>query len=422
MPNAPDGWGADDEGRDHEPGFRFDRWKDRLIVVDQERVRLVNGWPELRAVERRHRRRRWQEFHPRFPVVLPSAQATVPSSPRSSTGQQVEPLADQRRRALASFRGIFPNDIASAVERFRSHQWPLLHALRQSYSLIELASDNPALFYLFACKHWYASLHGRLPTLDGISRRHIANHLGFPGSRGVVKILRKVEPESVCVSDWDTLRAVFAEPNHPAMKSLQHMPTVNLGVLSILMNDRIRSWAAPALLEQVAELSAERYRARIANRLETVAEMFSTVHPDCAPRPARSLDELDDLYRELRETFVEAQEAREIAEAARAKAGRFPQPPLPDLDHQIVALSSARALEREGEEQSNCVATYADRVVSGRCFIYKVTTPQRCTLAIKPTPSGGWAISELEVADNTAAEATTHRFVQSWIDHNAVLA
>lgn len=101
----------------------------------------------------------------------------------------------------------------------------------------------------------------------------------------------------------------------------------------------------------------------------------------------------------------------------------FQNPPIPGIPGKIEPITSPAGLVDEGEEQGNCVASYAARVRDGRTFIYRVLVPQRATLSIVRDGIGpDWEIGELETKFNTEASEETEVFVQAWLDrHRSVV-
>lgn len=61
------------------------------------------------------------------------------------------------------------------------------------------------------------------------------------------------------------------------------------------------------------------------------------------------------------------------------------------------------------------MATYATRVMSGDCYIYRVTAPERATLSIVYRADGCWRRSELKGHRNRAVRAETIRVVDAWL-------
>ena len=97
-------------------------------------------------------------------------------------------------------------------------------------------------------------------------------------------------------------------------------------------------------------------------------------------------------------------------------SGKFPAPPFEGIPGQIEPITSPTGLVDEGEEQGNCVASYASKVVKGDVYIYRIMGQERCTLSIVRKKDRRWEIGELESKFNTPASSKTEDLVASWLD------
>ncbi len=86
----------------------------------------------------------------------------------------------------------------------------------------------------------------------------------------------------------------------------------------------------------------------------------------------------------------------------------------------IVPLTTAEALLEEGEQQANCVASYVWRVLAGQTYIYRITAPERATLAITRLADGCWHRIELKGPCNRKVSDVTIRCVDTWLSRHRV--
>jgi hypothetical protein len=110
------------------------------------------------------------------------------------------------------------------------------------------------------------------------------------------------------------------------------------------------------------------------------------------------------------------------ADLLRLKALVFPPPPIPGTPS-IVPLGSFIDFEDEATAQVNCVGqsgAYADRVMMGELYVYRVLAPHRHTLSIVKRGSNCWQVGELRRAGNKVATQDTWIAVQSWLDANQI--
>ncbi len=80
----------------------------------------------------------------------------------------------------------------------------------------------------------------------------------------------------------------------------------------------------------------------------------------------------------------------------------------------IVRLNSLDVLIDEGKRQHNCVAELAPAVARGRWAVYRVLSPERCTLSLE-LREGRWVIDRLKAARNRAPSSKTLGAVSRWL-------
>src|SRR5690349_648589 len=114
---------------EHTPGFRFKEGK--LYIFTEAGVYLLEGWPALRAVQKKDGEP-WKEFTPSFRVVRPYRRKKERPSPQLElnlglvVSRPSGSVAAQRKRAFDAFRFSLPRPVAARVEKYQNHQWPVL--------------------------------------------------------------------------------------------------------------------------------------------------------------------------------------------------------------------------------------------------------------------------------------------------------
>lgn len=391
---------------------RYAFHKGKLFVEEDEDILMVHPWPNPWARIRPAEASGWKPTVPQFPVVAPIRRPTRRTDPRQlELGLVVETTptaADKRRIALSRFRARIPKPIAKLVEPVRSLQWHHLVACAMSDRFGELLSSNPVLAYL-----WIESRQGRFGTPDvtkaaSTSQRELLSQLGFLHSKAAVKFLRKCYAPALCLTTAEGLREVMR--NESSLARLHHIPRAGSGLIALARCPVLLEACVPALLDEVASHKEELYRAPTAMRLENHLEMCRQLGREL-PRPFRSRQDLHRAHRDLIREYQERQRQEK-----KPRQGEFGLPPIPGTQN-ILPLTTAAALRREGREQDNCVASYASRVSNGSHYIYRVTWPQRCTLSIVKGPDGRWRRGELEVAGNRPANSHTGEVVDTWLRH-----
>ncbi|MEZ5432291.1 MAG: hypothetical protein R3F31_14170 [Verrucomicrobiales bacterium] len=135
-----------------------------------------------------------------------------------------------RKRAFDAFRFAQPKDIAKALEPFRSHQWHLLVMLAHDPASLDLAKSSPALAYLLAQRLGADSELIRSLNARTMSQRDLLACLDLPDSAAMVKLMRKVRPESIVTYNC-AVAGLSAAARRICGNLFAHLPVINTGVI-----------------------------------------------------------------------------------------------------------------------------------------------------------------------------------------------
>jgi hypothetical protein len=157
--------------------------------------------------------------------------------PDASSNRPLTP-AQKRKRAFEQFRFSLPKRNARILEPFRTHQWHLLVMLHHDPDAVELAETNPALAFALAQK-----LNGDRELIaslrcSGMRQRDLLEILGLPSSAAAVNLFRKVDPRSVNGDNWPALAEVIGKAVREPKSRLNHLSSINTGVVEILLDPR----------------------------------------------------------------------------------------------------------------------------------------------------------------------------------------
>jgi hypothetical protein len=414
--------------RPHEPGATFSDGK--LCIFSESEVMVIRGWPEPSAVRKSHDDSRWTPFMPGYRLVRPyrprrrstgkrrsgvSGQGSLfPDSELSKPRRKLTPV-QQRARAFDGFRFSLPKDVARILEPIRYGQWAMLQFLTLSWRAKELAESNPTLAYCVAARVRNLTLsepHQIDEVVGTISqkRRVILEWLRLPATEATVRVLGKIHPASLAPSLVDSLRGGLAEPE--VLKKIGHLSSVNMGVMSLVADPRLRVHASSRLLADVASDKRERHYSFTAELLERTLDMQEIVAADRRVPRFRSTEDIRRFHDEI--TVLWSRADRESTTTY-----RFPKPPVPGTP-EIVPLRTAAELVEEGEHQHNCVGSYGRYVERGTTYIYRVLKPTRATLSIVRGSDGQWQRGELLAAGNESVGARTERAVDRWLASHAI--
>jgi hypothetical protein len=339
-------------------------------------------------------------------------------------GRRSLTAAQQRKRAFDKFRFACPKPAARRVEPFRTNHLRLLRLLQRLGEAGDLFETNPALGFCLAVADQIGSLigsdHETAVRIAAWKQTDIMAQLGLPRSKRAARILAKIHPASMSRGVAVGLRMSLR--NETALKLLGHLPRLNIGVLALVNDPRMRPMVSAGLLEQVLEDPRETYFPFAARELEAACVMSDALGVDLGHLRLRERSRITSLHDEIAEDYLRHQALQHMQRhtGRRGKAIlAFPPPPIPG-NMAIKPLQSPAALVREGTEQSNCVGSYAARVAAGNTYIYQVLAPERATLSIVRLDQGPWQIGELLLAHNRSVSLETRRWVKAWLDARAV--
>ena len=316
---------------------------------------------------------------------------------------------DTSTQALADFLSLIPQEVKTELGVYRSRSWQMLQFLHDSPAAVELSQTNKALALALTAMPEFTGQSAdpslsRAKTWVTRRRRDIVRMLGFEERRAVVRILSRVVAETLDIKPLLWLRHALRV--RETRDRLCHLQRINHGVVALLINHHLLPAVSSHLLHDVSvEPAFDSNSHRIDRLLDDTVEMLTcTGRYDVVFNSLRKLREVhDDLAWTLRKEAPAVDE--QLAEC-----------PVAGLDGVIEPLLTSHEIWREGVAQRNCVGSphYLKRVKAGRRFLYRVLSPQRCTLAIAPS-GRGWTILELECAGNRAAEKATWRWVRGWL-------
>lgn len=402
------------------------------LSKDSVEMRLTAA-PVPQAVRRKGAEQAWSPFIPEFRVVNPYRPRRAAMKKQENPEQLAfdffgetykpdtparETPAERRRRAFDQFRFSMPKPFAKVIEPFKTHQWPLLVLLSHDQLALELAVSNPALAFFLAQKMGCDAPLIQSLRCCSMRQRDIMEVLDLPSTSGAVKLFRKVEPASLNGDNWPSMLEVFRRELSDLKSPLNHLEAINSGVIEILLNPAAARAVGPSLLKEVARDKAENHRGRIIHMITGTLQMQEELRDDGNSHVKRThfanLGRLKETHEEVTKRY--RRRIRQLIEANQHDTDRFRNPPLPGIPGKIEPITSPEGLVNEGEEQGNCVASYAERVRQGSTFIYRLFKPERATLSIvKSSPFSDWKIGELESKYNTDVQGETEEFVEAWL-------
>jgi len=311
--------------------------------------------------------------------------------------------------AFASFHDRLDPEAVALASPVGRESWLLYCLLFRAPQLRELAADDLGLAMLIAARRRAAKWRfARVRLWARKKRTDILAACGLPPQKQWLKLLRRIPNEALSEATVDRV-ATLAREQPDTIVRLRHLPRVNAGVLGLLAPEYGRH-VADSLLREVGGLRLEDHRGRWWHTgvLGTLHDTVAMAHAMEQPLPLlRSVEQLGEAHDDL------------VALTLQREPGRvrpFGPPPIPETDD-IVALRSPLDLRDEAEHQRNCLAWdfWADACYAGEMYVYRITKPERASVAIERRPGGRWRINELKGRFNRAPQPATVGAVRAWL-------
>lgn len=428
------------------PAFKF---SDGVLLINTPQAEMRIQWqPQPLAEELVPGRSRWRVFWPEFRLLRPLEPVRKISgfSLDLRVDGVTQEIAAQKAAAFAAFRAALPSDMVRVADPFGSHQWPLLLLLYEQPRAMDLAISNPVLAYCLANNDQFRGTRIEAASLQAICHSHrkqraVLDWLGFPGTEAMVRLMRKIPPESATPSLLRRLRNAIKDDNR-VLILLNHLRVVNASVLELVINQRLLDVVTPKLLLEVSGQDADSGGLSTGDAILGALALLHEIAPGRLVKPFNSIRQVrlfqQEVDTEYPQHLLRQEEARRLAEEDRLRqraAARqqmlaetrrqrkeqaalarcpFPGPPVPGTPD-IIPLTSADQVRSEGREQQHCVGSYVRRIILNETYIYRVMAPERATLSIVRGATGCWQRSELKAKRNQKVEDATVRQVDTWL-------
>jgi hypothetical protein len=336
---------------------------------------------------------------------------------RASTWRRPEwhicrPKIQLESRALPydEFFCAVPAAIRSMLGRFPAWHWELLSGVAASTAVLELLQTNPALGLMSQVYWKFQETEKRSTeyavTLATRRQREIAGALGFPAMNWAVRVLAKIPAECVHIRDLQIIRRLMNDAQ--TAKWMRHLERIDSALLSLLTYPHLRDAISWQLVQELASDHSEQASARTVMQLIELDEHRRRLRRP-AGSPYRTVNGISDAWRALQETRPPPRQASKPV----VKKFQFPVAPLP-TDIGITPLLSHEAITREAEMQDNCVDSYIDAARKGQVYLFRMTFPERATLAVK-RKYGQWRYTELKGPRNRPVRRATRAYVREWL-------
>jgi hypothetical protein len=320
---------------------------------------------------------------------------------------------------MVEFFSEIPKKVMTAISPFKWRQFVLLRMIRHCPETMDLLQSNPVLAWL--CADVIAK--SELPVQKAreiimAKRKDICAFAGLPATDSMVRILGKMRADEYTQVLFVILQNLLRDKEKVSrLRFFRKVPTNEIG--NLLLRFDYMAWALStsnkngvAVWDAMGDNAATKGYGIWSDTFGLGMDLDLR---DTKRRLARckSFEALQHIHDRWSRTLSRDRAVRR-AEEFYEKHGTysFPSPPFPG-DADIVPVTTITDLLNEGAEMHNCVGSYAEKVMSGECFIYRVLRPQRATLEISDT-GDMHHICQLKLAHNGEPAAETWAKVRYW--------
>lgn len=312
---------------------------------------------------------------------------------------------DQFRRALLA---RIPASLARTAGACGHYLFPGVHLATLCPQAMELMQSAPLLYTLLirtaVSRGWPRS---DLEQAVAAKRTEIIRLIGGVGNKAQLKLLKKIPVARMTETKCWQLENALASKD--CARYLAHWPVVSLDALDcvvrMMSGDELESMAAvirPCCLDRNDfSILKKAYDDILSNGSELGVDARARL------RRCRSIDQVEALRSELERCLREKE------------APFFPAPPVDGTD-EITPIVHPTYLYAEGREMHHCVgsASYCGSVQKGDCYVYRITSPERATVALLADSWHGWRrpqVLDIKGKGNKRVAAETLATVQKWL-------
>ena len=307
-----------------------------------------------------------------------------------------------------------PPEVRDVLKPFRWRQLVLLRMIRHHPEVLELCRSNPLLAFMLADTIVEKGIPIRESgTWAFKKRKEMVSFVGGLPSEAMVKVLGKIRfnayTEAACreakklVKDQAILRLAKTVRSIPG--EVLTVRNARLDFVFWLANNN-HEVLDPGQINDVARLWNDSKSVGIALGIENPTQSVGRC------KSIHALKKLHDRWSERLNSRVSQQQIQKFIETYGTNA--FPEPPIPGTD-EIVPITAYDELLAEGKAMHNCVVSYAERIMEGKCYIYQVLKPERATLEIRGE-GGKYLPAQLRTISNGQPSNETKDAVEKWIE------
>lgn len=308
-----------------------------------------------------------------------------------------------------------PPELSRIAQLMPAMDFELAQACAVSVAARELALDSPLLFIFVVELARRKSLSvDEFEQLLTLRRADILQQLGFPGSKSLARLIRRISLSQLLPWELQDIDKVLRNSDYLAL--LRHHPSLHLNHLRLLLRQREPLW--PGILNLVDEHSSAldiSWVSRMTRDTLNMAGRNERVFAGIASRQALQAlhDRLVQRFNREHGNDPEATRAA-LASQLALEHGDYPAQPVA-VSHGIEPLVSWLELLEEGATMHHCVGSYEIPVASGEVFVYRMLEPERLTISLEHR-NNRWVVGEVRGYCNANPSPGALDIVRRWVE------
>lgn len=304
---------------------------------------------------------------------------------------------------LSTFPEGLLNKLVKYEEKFRGTTYGLVWCLSRSSNACELFLDSPVLAWLIIISastlQWDAE---HTLSLFSKKRTAIIDECGFTNSKAVLNLLLKCRFARFDLNEYQ----LITKPNLLiSSKYLSHLPYIDERLLKLI--DRFPQFKTSNLINQFGQnWSWDHFDQSFDDTINMgeelgIPKILSLI---LACNNLRSLKQLHDKL------AVKINEK----ECSNTPLIYYTEPPVRGNEF-VIPITNNHALMNEGTVQHNCVASYHNRIILRKYYVYKILKPERATLGLKLKEGKFHSIDQIKICFNSDVSKKTLEQVEEWL-------
>ncbi|WP_252180138.1 PcfJ domain-containing protein [Endozoicomonas sp. 4G] len=317
--------------------------------------------------------------------------------------------------AIRQWQSTVPENLLSALQRFRLWNFSLLQMACQWQEMKDLLISNPVLVWL-ARDHMdtHKVSYGEFRQLLCLKQHQILETIGLTGTKSAIRSLRRVQIEIYEPCMAGLVRKFWCQPLLVAR--LSHQQKIDRPFMRLAQKF---PWIVGRPLAKTLDGIDCRWQYQELIQLVTDSCQMSGNNPERRERlaNARSFAAVENIHNRLVEALNARHRGRLTSDIALNDNGEplpFPEPPHPGTAD-IQPILTPQALTDEGRGMKHCVASYIRRVQDGEYFVYHMESPQSLTIGVSVMSGRILGCDQIYGVRNAQPEQAAKDKVLAWI-------